>query len=74
MSNQKRQQGFSVLKNVVNRQEQQRQNEESGYFANLARTGLGQGVAFGFGDEIEAGIGAAYDKFVKGKDFTDSYA
>ena len=30
MSNQKRQQGFSVLKNVVNRQEQQRQNEESG--------------------------------------------
>lgn len=74
MSNQKRQQGFSVLKNVVNRQEQQRQNEESGYFANLARTGLGQGVAFGFGDEIEAGVGAAYDKFVKGKDFTDSYA
>ena len=55
--------------------ENQRKKEEesSNYLGNLARSGLGQGVALGFGDEIEAGAGAAYDKFVKGKDFTDSY-
>lgn len=63
---------ISTIRNDIKNQ-RKAEDESSSYLANLARSGLGQGVALGFGDEIEAGVGAAYDKFVKGKDFTDSY-
>ena len=63
---------ISTIRNDIKNQ-RKREDESSSYLANLARSGLGQGVALGFGDEIEAGVGAAYDKVFEGKDFTDSY-
>lgn len=33
-----------------------RKGSDDGYLTNLARTGLGQGLLLGFGDEIEAGL------------------
>tara|TARA_R110000803_G_scaffold19620_1_gene51246 strand:- start:977 stop:2776 length:1800 start_codon:yes stop_codon:yes gene_type:complete len=58
---------------TIRNKRRKRNRNDTGLLGNLARSGLGEGVALGFGDEIEAGVGAAYDKFFRGKDFTDSY-
>jgi len=63
---------YKINENLVKKGESRR-NNRSGKFKNVLRSFAGQGVALGFGDEIEAGVGAAYDKFVKGEDFTESY-
>ena len=56
----KRQQQEFVNKIARERQSVESKNKrkdgEDGYFANLARTGIGQGLLLGFGDEIEAGL------------------
>jgi len=38
---------------------------------NIARTSLGQGLLFGFGDELEAGVRAAFDKSRTYDDFVN---
>ena len=48
---------FDIMQNTFNKDK----DSESGFYTNLARTGF-QGISAGFGDEIEAGVGAAYDK------------
>lgn len=54
---------------VQSEQEQVVQREQPSLGTNLARTGLGQGLLFGFGDELEASVRAAFDKSKSYDDF-----
>nr|BAR32480.1 hypothetical protein [uncultured Mediterranean phage uvMED] len=42
------------------------------YVIDMARAGV-QGVTRGYGDELEAGAKALYQKFIEGKDFSTAY-